>query len=241
MSELDRTALKAKIDANISNSGNRETTGDLIREVLKDMADSHVNKDTDGNLLAGLADYDTGKTYIEGEGCFYDGTVYRANKETTGTWKPGDWDGTWPIALGGMINADVQQSTYGNAPADEVAVTHQVVSNVFVANGQVLRIKAFGTFASNTNAKTIEVLLDSNVAFQWNTTQNGGDWAIEVDLVVNDTNFKAYGEASDGSFDIRTVSQNPVSNFQAKLNFSAVANGDIVSEGSTCEKIGTLT
>lgn len=241
MSVLDRAALKAKNLVNIKATGNRETTATLVQALLDDYADSCLNKTTDAALLLSLADYDTGKSYVLGEGCFYDGQVYRANKATTGAWKPGDWNGTWPISTGGMIGAETNQHVYGGGGGDEDWGVTEVVSNVFVQPGQILRVKAFGTLAANGNNKQAKIQVGGNDSFVWASTKSGGSWWLEADLAVQLSDFKAYGRHSDGYIDIRTVAQNPLANFQVKMVLNSPANGDIVVEGFTVEKIGTLT
>ena len=78
--------------------------------------------------VVGMSDYSSGKTYAEGNGCYYLGIEYRANKTTTGTFKPADWDavGTdWANVLNKPIT--FTPSAHTHAISDIVGLDAEII------------------------------------------------------------------------------------------------------------------
>jgi hypothetical protein len=72
-------------------------TGDKPTEQdFADLIDSYLHKTEDSDYL-GLSEYNPLRTYKKGEGCFKNREVYQALTNTTGTFKPTDWEVTGTI------------------------------------------------------------------------------------------------------------------------------------------------
>jgi hypothetical protein len=91
MSTLDRTALKNKIDAQITDNGNNEITGAIVRAILNDIADSYSNL-VDELTSVGLKEYDLNTIYNTGTAVMYDGGIYQASADgNTGVFNASNW------------------------------------------------------------------------------------------------------------------------------------------------------
>jgi len=97
MAEKSRAAIQADINSKLADNENGDITPLKHREIETDVNDSMYNK-VDDKALVGLRVYNPARSYELGEACAYNdgaGTkVYIANKNTTGTFIPADWDVT---------------------------------------------------------------------------------------------------------------------------------------------------
>lgn len=114
MAVLNTQQLIAQAQANQPN--NSEGLIDPIDTRQQDIntAESSVNKITDAPLL-GVKDYDLTRQYVQGEGCFFNGELYRSNKPTGGVFVPADWDKVGSeatgLVLGALINGLILTGT----------------------------------------------------------------------------------------------------------------------------------
>jgi hypothetical protein len=83
MAILDRTQLKALINAIITTNGNNEITGATLNNVLQNIVDSLANLITDNSAL-GLYEFDTTKEYSVGELTWFNGNFYICRVTSTG-------------------------------------------------------------------------------------------------------------------------------------------------------------
>jgi hypothetical protein len=124
MAIKSRANLLSDADTYVNDNTTRDISPADVRDRVKDLADSNVNKITDANLL-GLRDYDTSRSYVVGEGTFQSGTIYRCTTNTTGVFNPAHWTaiiGPEVLALGAL---------------SDVTLTAPVANQVLKYNGAV--------------------------------------------------------------------------------------------------------
>lgn len=90
MANKTTAQLRAYKDANITSNGINSNTGANHNTFLEDLLDSIANRTTDATLF-GLFTYDTGRSYIIGQGVMYATNLYVCTTNTTGTWNSGHW------------------------------------------------------------------------------------------------------------------------------------------------------
>ena len=87
--------IKTDADTNVEDNTTKNITPADIRTILKDLADSAINR-IDDKALLNLRVYNVGRAYEVGEASIFTGVLYEAVNATTGTFVPGDW-----VAIGG--------------------------------------------------------------------------------------------------------------------------------------------
>lgn len=63
-------------------------------------------------------EYNSAETYAKGNLCIYNGKIYEAIKETTGTWDATAWEETTLAKVNGKLNGDITQLTENKANKD---------------------------------------------------------------------------------------------------------------------------
>jgi hypothetical protein len=56
-------------------------------------------------------------------------------------------------------------------------------TNTMVNNGDILEIKGFGTFGSNSNSKTITITFGTQTIYSAVSTSNGNAWSIKITII----------------------------------------------------------
>ena len=56
-------------------------------------------------------EYNSAETYAKGNLCIYNGKIYEAIKETTGTWDATAWEETTLAKVNGKLNGDITNLT----------------------------------------------------------------------------------------------------------------------------------
>lgn len=90
MATLDKAALVAKVNQYLTTNGFGLITGAQAKELVIDLLDSVPNLIT-GSSQLGLSDYDPGITYYPGRTAIYNGQIYKAGQQTTGTFNAAHW------------------------------------------------------------------------------------------------------------------------------------------------------
>jgi hypothetical protein len=93
--------------------------------------------------------------------------------------------GTATANVGGVLNVNTTtQATTGTS--EEVLATYTLPANTLSANGKLIRITAWGTFAANANSKTTRVRfggLAGTIISGVTTTSNNGNWRHVTEVV----------------------------------------------------------
>jgi hypothetical protein len=87
------------------------------------------------------------------------------------------------IKLGGTINVDT--STKSNSDNSETdLITYDLIGNNLANNGDYLEIIAFGTFAANTNNKTLKLYFGDQIIYQTDANAaNNGSWQFKTAII----------------------------------------------------------
>lgn len=89
---LDRANIDASIDTNVTTNGNKEITGAILNAELKKITANFANLIDEAHLL-GIREYDSSKTYADGQGVFYARGIYQAKFDAiTGAFDSLKWD-----------------------------------------------------------------------------------------------------------------------------------------------------
>lgn len=101
-------------------------------------------------------EYNSTETYAKGNLCIYNGKIYEAIKETTGTWDATAWEETTLAKVNGKLNGDIASLTEKadslHFPLTKLSTVDGV--NIYYARyGKIVEIIATGSF---TKAETIE-------------------------------------------------------------------------------------
>lgn len=110
---MNRTQVKAQIDAFIKANGVKSITGPVLNNVLTMILDNFLNLESDTGLI-GLKEHDPTVAYTAGEGVFKDGFVWEANVDNEGAFDSANWTNTTSRTLfkSYLITADGVNSIY---------------------------------------------------------------------------------------------------------------------------------
>lgn len=121
--------------------------------------------------------------YDSGEITRYDGTDYRFLRAT----QPGAYqligDSSAAYRFGGIVKINV--TSVGNVgTGEDDLITYALPASYLGGNNQSLIVEAWGTFASNPNAKRVRLYFGATAVFD-TTAQNftGGSWSIRARIV----------------------------------------------------------
>jgi hypothetical protein len=91
--------------------------------------------------------------------------------------------GKFQLNLSGILSVNTNPvSNSGSIETD--LITYTLPANTLQNNGDSLNIKAWGSFAANTNNKTLILQFGSQVIFDTGTLAiNSGDWEIEATII----------------------------------------------------------
>lgn len=135
-------------------------------------------------------------------------------------------------------------TTVGNVGTGEDNLqTYTLPANSLENTGEAVRIKAWGSFANNGNAKTLKLYFGSenilNISLE---TSTSGQWEIESTFVRTGAsaqkytaNFLTVGTAAGLNIENGTASETLSSSVVIKCTGEATANDDIVQEGMIIE------
>jgi hypothetical protein len=152
-----------------------------------------------------------------------------------------------------IANSDAQLAHAGGAIADLLAVT--IAKGTLKTVGARLRVRAWGTFAANANAKRVNLdfgattVADSVSSTSWNAHK----WLLEADICLTGTgttqkaNGQVTGRTAAGAAATLSSDIGPTAPAEAPLTAdivlrtrgTGVAGSDVVQEGMTVELIGT--
>ncbi len=148
--------------------------------------------------------------------------------------------------IGGKANVSV--TAVGNVDAGEDnLITYALPADALSANGQVVKIKAWGTAANNANAKTLKLYFGSQAILTWAITASKVIvWKVEAYVVRTgvDTQdcYAVILETSIGSPNAQLTDQELTAGTQddgaaitIKCTGEGVATNDIVQEGLLVE------
>ena len=74
-------------------------------------------------------EYNSAETYAKGNLCIYNGKIYEAIKETTGTWDATAWEETTLAKVNGKLNGDIASLTEKQQVIKEAFVQSQTDTN----------------------------------------------------------------------------------------------------------------
>ena len=136
--------------------------------------------------------------YDSGEITRYDGTDYRFLRAT----QPGAYqligDASAAYRFGGIVK--INTTSVGNVgTGEDNLITYALPAGYLGGNGQSLIVEAWGTFASNPNAKRVRLYFGATAVFD-TTAQNftGGAWAIRARIVRTGTTTQISVASFDG-------------------------------------------
>lgn len=163
----------------------------------------------------------------------------------TGVRSPKIHDGDDFLPLGGRLLVDTTAvGNVGTGEDDMIAETLE--GGTLAANGQALRITAWGTFAANANNKRARLYFGATaVADTGVIAQNGGSWRLEA-LVVRTgaTTQKASGMAASSDaatlgakHTASTPAETLASNVTIKTTGEATSNDDVQCQALLVELI----
>ena len=109
MARKGLTAISNDINSRFADNTSGEISPQDIRDQLHDLKDSTINI-LDGNKYLRVSPYDPSVAYKTGQACMMEGTLIFANKNTTGTFAPDDWNIdpiTVDIDIEGLSDIDI--------------------------------------------------------------------------------------------------------------------------------------
>ena len=83
---------------------------ELLRTDYEDAAFEGLRKDAAARAMIS-DEYNSAETYAKGNLCIYNGKIYEAIKETTGTWDATAWEETTLAKVNGKLNGDIASLT----------------------------------------------------------------------------------------------------------------------------------
>lgn len=147
--------------------------------------------------------------------------------------------------IGGLIN--VNTTAVGNVgTGEDDLMTYTLPASALPGNGQSLRIKAHGTWASNNNTKRLRAYFDSTLLFDTTgQSYNNGTWSLDITIYRTGTDAGktvAVYRNEDGSVGQSVLVRNAAISSLAwtsariiKLTGEATANDDVTQQGMTVE------
>lgn len=140
------------------------------------------------------------------------------------------------LNFGGILNTST--TAVGNVgTGEDDLITYSLERNTLQNDGELLKIDAFGTFASNGNNKTVKLYFGSTVIFDSGANAiNGGSWNIKATIIrASSTTQEAIVEATDTSNTLNTttytaVTENLSNALTIKCTGEGTANDDIVQK-----------
>jgi hypothetical protein len=153
--------------------------------------------------------------------------------------------GTATFAVGGVIHVDTAQVS---KTATGVLMTYTIPANTLDANGQVIRVKAWGTFTS-PNTITIQARIGGNALYSTTSDSQGEYWVSEVYIVrtgsaaqdvIAEFRQTANGAlntaGSESAFGSQT--EDTTAGIVLDFNISAYTSGTVTQEGMIVEFLG---
>lgn len=213
--------------------GSDGRTQKIINDGSFDIVIAHQNGgSTGGNrIITGTA---TNLTLAPGDiaNLFYDGTEAR--------WRVEGIHGVQSI-----LRLSVQTTATGNVGTGEDNLrTFTLAGGAFSANGQGVRITAWGTYANNANAKTLKLYFGSQISSQALTANEAGDWEFTALVFRTASNAQDYKVKfiQEGTTDVTdlavgTLTETDANSITIKCTGEATTNNDIVQEGLLVELI----
>lgn len=158
------------------------------------------------------------------------------------------WLFEWRFPMPNLVGVmSVKHAAVGNVGAGEDdLITYTLPAGVLAADGETVRIKAWGTTVNNANTKTLKLYFGSAVILtNALTISAAGKWVLEAVVVRTGTDIQDYmaelRETGTGNSDIEngTATQDDGASIIIKCTGTATSNDDIKQEGMIVELINT--
>lgn len=91
-----------------------------------------------------------------------------------------------PLKLGGMLNAN-STSLANEGTSLTSLISYDLSGKILVNNGDTLEIKAWGSFASNANSKTLNLIFGTQTIASFTGNFNGGNWQFKSIISIKDS------------------------------------------------------
>jgi hypothetical protein len=162
------------------------------------------------------------------------------------TYKPGT-DSSLDAVVSGVLAASVDTTQHGNVTTGATTLSSfSLPANVLSANGKIVRITAWGTYAANANNKVIKVFFGATSITLQNGASNTGTWRSVTDIVrTGAATQKMNGIQSQrvsGAGDAVVINAAPAETLSGavtiKTEGTATATNDILQEGFYVEVLG---
>lgn len=230
------TPASNKVVITNSNGVSGNTTIDLDQTKIDHnqldnyVANEHINWTSTTSNLNTSGTAATGNLTVTGTGSF------TGNLSTEGELTIDAASGTETAKVGGVIHVDT--TAVGNVGSGEDdLITYTLPANTLDTNGQIIKITAAGTTASNGNNKTIKLYLGSTELTSASAnTPNDQDWCFEAIIIRKGSSSQVSlvkffsNDSSDDTVDVLQDSEDLTTNLVIKCTGEATSDDDIVQE-----------
>ena len=111
-------------------------------------------------------EYNSAETYAKGNLCIYNGKIYEAIKETTGTWDATAWEETTLAKVNGKLNGDIASLTEKSGEYTYSCILGKYYANFaytffpFPNNGETITLKSVKTWDNFTEITLTDFSID---------------------------------------------------------------------------------
>jgi len=133
------------------------------------------------------------------------------------------------VFLGGSLNVNTDDAS--NTSGETDLLTYTLEKNTIKYNKEFIEIKAFGTFASNGNSKTIKLYLGTTEIYTTTTTQNGGSFSINSTIIRTNSAAQRIITEFAGSSSYTTATEDLTTSLVLKFTGNSSSSGDITQNG----------
>ena len=133
------------------------------------------------------------------------------------------------VYLGGTISVNTTDAT--NISGETDLMTYTLDKNMLKYDNEILDIKCYGTFAANTNSKTLKLYLGSTEIYTTTTSQNGGSFCINTSIVRKSSAEESIISDFNGSSSYYSASEDLTTSLTLKLTGNSSSNADITQKG----------